>query len=730
MNWKQILALRLLQQDFCNRLQKDEILDSPFFQEHTEEMTISSDKTEQLRDFCWEMVRKFRNSHPKKVFINNMTGKLAEEAVKNRLGKLLENVNYQTYSGGDGKVDFRVVYDSQVGLQVKARTVKNNDLEQLTWTVSQAEVEQNKAICCLFTPQSINEAQSSYRFVYAGFLPTSMIKITEKKAIIKLSDLLYSGGLGSYLLNSVSSPNHQEISERASCIEHLEHWISEVDWQQIGIGLEIPPGPQRIRGIAGSGKTILLCLKAAWMHLKYPDWQIGFVFFTRSLYPLVTELIDLWLQYLSGGKTRYSEQSNLKILHAWGEQQSRSNQEPQLGFLSFISKQLNHRFDYRQVANIPSLSGKLAFLCKQLLSRNHHKLDPLFDAILIDEGMDLVADEKQFKFEHKQSIYWLAWQSLHRNQNNPHLRRLIWAYDEAQSLDSLTIPSSAEIFGHQLSQIIGGSGGNMYQGRIQKSYVMRCCYRTPGRILTIAHALGMGWFRKAGMLNGITNKKDWEAIGYKVKGDFRQKNSTITLTRPSVYSPNPIDILWKKDLVTYDLFNNRTREIKALVKKIKNHIYNEGITPCQNILIIVLGHKNLAMNIQQGIAHHLQSERIKFYLPGACRHNQRSFKYPNNDPNGFWYPNAVTISLVPRSKGHEAYLVYILGLDQIARNEADLHLRNQLFVALTRTKAWVELSGLNVKHSSFYKELSHSLSCQNSFTFTNSIPKRKIGDFV
>lgn len=40
---------------------------------------------------------------------------------------------------------------------------------------------------------------------------------------------------------------------------------------------------QRIRGIAGSGKTVILCQKAALMHLKYPQWRIALVFF-REVY--------------------------------------------------------------------------------------------------------------------------------------------------------------------------------------------------------------------------------------------------------------------------------------------------------------------------------------------------------------------------------------------------------------------------------------------------------------
>ncbi len=49
-------------------------------------------------------------------------------------------------------------------------------------------------------------------------------------------------------------------------------------------------------------------------------------------------------------------------------------------------------------------------------------------------------------------------------------------------------------------------------------------------------------------------------------------------------------------------------------------------------------------------------------------------------------------------------MVYLVGLDNIAKNESDLKLRNQLFVALTRSRGWVSLSGIG--DYSFYDEVN------------------------
>lgn len=45
--------------------------------------------------------------------------------------------------------------------------------------------------------------------------------------------------------------------------------------------------------------------------------------------------------------------------------------------------------------------------------------------------------------------------------------------------------------------------------------------------------------------------------------------------------------------------------------------------------------------------------------------------------NRFWCPGAITISGIFRAKGHEASIVYVLGLDYIAEKESDISRRNQ-----------------------------------------------------
>ena len=86
---------------------------------------------------------------------------------------------------------------------------------------------------------------------------------------------------------------------RGEILAKVREHISKLDLNQERISKPIPPGLQRIRGIAGSGKTVLLCQKAAQMHLTHPDWDIALVLFSRSLYEPIAEHLDRWLRRFS-----------------------------------------------------------------------------------------------------------------------------------------------------------------------------------------------------------------------------------------------------------------------------------------------------------------------------------------------------------------------------------------------------------------------------------------------
>lgn len=508
--------------------------------------------------------------------------------------------------------------------------------------------------------------------------------------------------------------NHRVLgspNSRGKILQQLRSHISQFDLQQETIGKQIPPGCQRIRGIAGSGKTVLLCQKAAIMHLKHPNWKIALVFFSRSLYYPIMEQVDKWLRYFSHNEQGYEpENSNLQILHAWG-----SKQQP--GLYSTLCK-LAHAIPLNVDNTISkSPNESLAEACIQLLREK--AIPQVFDAILIDEGQDLIVD--RYKFENKQPFYWMTYQALHPvDPLHPEQRRLIWAYDEAQSLESLTIPTSRELFGEKLGHLVTGN----YASGIKKSEIMRRCYRTPHQIITAAHGISMGLLRSGGMLTGITNKTEWEAIGYQVEGQFIP-GKNVTLKRPPENSPNPMSELWKGSLINFQVYSSRQEELSALAKQIKHNLRRDGLRPCREILVIILGTFFEAMTLETHVATFLMRQGIEIFIPGSQDSNILKPDRQQRDPNKFWCEGAVTVSRIHRAKGHEADMVYIMGLDHVAKDESNIYLRNQLFVALTRARAWVNISGIG--DYGLYYEFKRVIQSGDSFTFTfYRLPKREI----
>ncbi|MCP4695420.1 MAG: RNA helicase, partial [Gammaproteobacteria bacterium] len=109
--------------------------------------------------------------------------------------------------------------------------------------------------------------------------------------------------------------NVKDIVSKWSIIKKIEQEIVNLDLHQKQAAIETPDGPQRIRGLAGSGKTVVLALKAACLHSQNPDWDIAVTFQTHSLYQQFRDLIRRSAFEHSSDEPNWDK---LKVLHAWG----------------------------------------------------------------------------------------------------------------------------------------------------------------------------------------------------------------------------------------------------------------------------------------------------------------------------------------------------------------------------------------------------------------------------
>ena len=236
----------------------------------------------------------------------------------------------------------------------------------------------------------------------------------------------------------------------------------------------------------------------------------------------------------------------------------------------------------------------------------------------------------------------------------------------------------------------------------------------------MAHAIALGLLR-GGVLTGSTHPEEWQALGYKLIGEWKIGNQ-VTLARDN--SPNIISELWAGEMIGLTKFASRQQELTALARKIKHNLLVDRLQPDREILVIVLGTAFNTAPLVKQTATFLINQGINIYLPSQRTCNCLD---PNQQqhPNQFWYSGAVTISTIHRAKGQEADQVYLIGLDQIAQDESNIYLRHQLFTALTRTRAWVDLSGL--KDYALYQELSSLIQSGSNLTFTvTSQPEREL----
>ena len=219
------------------------------------------------------------------------------------------------------------------------------------------------------------------------------------------------------ILQSIStikkSKKRREILDEKSRgykLKLLEDSIANLDNRQSKAVIETVEGVQRIRGLAGSGKTIVLALKAAYLHAQHPEWNIAITFNTRSLKGQFKSLIN----------TFYIEQTNeepdwdkLQIIHAWGAPGGLT----QNGL--YFNYCVTHQVDYLDYNTARFRFGKydtFGNVCEKAIT-DTKIFNPLFDVILVDEAQDF-----------SPSFLRMCYEFL----KEP--KRLVYAYDELQNL--------------------------------------------------------------------------------------------------------------------------------------------------------------------------------------------------------------------------------------------------------------------------------------------------------
>jgi len=168
---------------------------------------------------------------------------------------------------------------------------------------------------------------------------------------------------------------------RGAKLKHLEDSIATLDNLQSKAVLETVDGVQRIRGLAGSGKTIVLALKAAYLHAQHPEWRIAVTFNTRSLKGTFRRLINNFSLEQTGEEPDWNY---LRIINAWG---APGSGERDGIYHEFCRAHDIQYLDFRSARSVFGSGGEFAGACEQAISQMRETRS-IYNAILIDEAQD------------------------------------------------------------------------------------------------------------------------------------------------------------------------------------------------------------------------------------------------------------------------------------------------------------------------------------------------------
>lgn len=446
-----------------------------------------------------------------------------------------------------------------------------------------------------------------------------------------------------------------------AALQFLEDSIANLDQRQSKAVIETVNGVQRIRGLAGSGKTIILALKAAYLHSQNPDWKIAVTFNTRSLKEQFNRLIETFVVEQTGELPN----ENIKVLNAWGAPggEARTGVYHQFclanGAPYFDFQQARSRFTYEEAFKGVTEQALLAVKKPKIL----------FDAILIDEAQDF--DPPFFR---------MCYHSLNAD------KRLVYAYDELQTLTDSSLPPPEELFGadDKGQPFVSFDGGNSSQ-----DIILEKCYRNSRPVLATAHALGFGIYRDADpkLKTGLTQMFDrselWTEVGYEVKAGRIADNCDVTLARTVKSSPEFLEAPGKvEDLIKFISFNDANEQAKWIADQIEKNLTKDELRPED---IIVINPDPQSTQRQVGPVRRLLLEKgFANHLAGV-----------DTSSDVFFQPDEASVAFtgIFRAKGNEAGMVYVMNAQDCYQSWQIGRVRNRLFTAITRSKAWVRVVG-------------------------------------
>ncbi len=414
-------------------------------------------------------------------------------------------------------------------------------------------------------------------------------------------------------------------NSKGAILTLIESAMYNFDIEQKRAALFTIDGAQRIRGLAGSGKTIILAMKAAQIHLQNPDAEILYTYYTKSLNDLVKRLVTRFYRQFAEKDPNWNK---IHIMHAWGGKS--------LEGVYYNACKNNGVYPMSlDSARFKSTEEPFDFICQEL---NKNVLKTQYDYCLLDEAQDFPI-----------SFYRLC-RALTRNN------RVVWAYDDFQNILDIKLQSEKETFGRDLN----GEWYIDFERSIDhlQDLVLHKCYRNPRKILIAAFSLGIGIYNtdakseKAKVLQRLESNDHWESLGFKVESGDSSPGSKMVISRPLANS--------------FELKNTFLDDPNEIIKV----LHFEGMAQeCASVADLILEDLSKELNPEDISVVCMDNRNAKTYFgfieQKLSANGVKCFNLLNVPTNNsvFKVKDHVTLSSIFRAKGNEAGSVYIIGID-------------------------------------------------------------------
>ena len=454
--------------------------------------------------------------------------------------------------------------------------------------------------------------------------------------------------------------NVKKENSRGARLKKLEDSIANLDKHQSEAVIETVEGVQRIRGLAGSGKTIVLALKVAYLHSRHPDWNIAVTFNTRSLKGQFKRLINTFTIEHTGEEPDWEK---VRIIHAWGSPSS-----GETGIYLEVCKE--HGIEFRDFSTAKQLASNEAnnpdlafdYVCWEALKKIP-KLNEYYDVILVDEAQDF-------------SKHFL--QLCYRIVKSP--KRLIYAYDELQNLNNKVMSSPEDIFGKDTQGRFNVQLENL-AGQPKQDIILEKCYRNSRPVLSSAHALGFGIYRDEGLVQMFDRPELWKDVGYQVKDGHLEDGKFVKLARTNKTSPDFLENHSTiDDLIIFKSFNKQQEEFEWLAEQIEKNIKEDELK--HDDIIVIHTDPYTTRSVVVEARKILFTKGINSHLAGVT-----------TSPDKFFNEESITFTSINRAKGNEAAMIYVIDAHECFSGSELARKRNILFTAMTRSKAWLRVLG-------------------------------------